>query len=73
MEVIHPRRLIGKRNLSEADQGDVYATRHQTSDQLAGVSPRARERIGGDQDVHRTSSHCGNAAPDTEFRDSPIF
>jgi hypothetical protein len=62
VKTIHPRRLIGQRDLAEGDERHSYAARDQASDQFASVGPGAGHRIGGDQNVQDASGSIMDSA-----------
>jgi len=70
VKTIHPRRLIGQRDLAEGDQCESYATRDQAGDQFASVGPGTGHRIGSDQNVQDASGSIMDSASSTGSSES---
>src|SRR6266853_1211785 len=63
MQAIHPSSLVGKRDLSEADERDLRSMSHEPGNELARISPHSAERVSRYQYAHRTPGIEGQNRP----------
>src|SRR6267154_5899516 len=63
MQAIHPSSLMGKGDLSEADECDLRSMSHKPGNELARIGPHSAERVSRYQYAHRTPGIEGQNRP----------